>query len=302
MVAAALFLGINLRNRRAYLASLRERAARLERERDQQATIATAAERTRIAREMHDIVAHSLSVMVTLADGASVKVAGDPTRAAGAMRQVSATGRQALGDMRRLLGVLRTDEGDSTREPQPGVAQIDGLIEQVRATGLVAELTLAGAPIALTPGAEVAVYRIIQEALTNTLKHAVAPTRVQIGLRYRPDVVEVDVCDDGGSADVGERGPVAVGAASGGVGGVGSSLGRSAPRTEGAARKAGAAAAMAGTATGHGLVGMRERAAVYGGSVLAGPAPGGGWRVTAELPVEAVASSVPSSGGGLVAP
>jgi signal transduction histidine kinase len=182
--------------------------------------------------------------------------------------------------MRRLLGVLRTDDVDSTRAPQPGVAQIDGLVEQVRVTGLTAELTVTGSPVTLTPGAGVAVYRIVQEALTNTLKHAVAPSRVRITLRYRPQVVEVEVCDDGGS-----------GHATGGTGiGRGASMGG----------KSGAGGA-AGAVPGHGLAGMRERAAVYGGIVSAGPQPGGGWRVKADLPVEAVAGSVAMPGSGLVA-
>jgi signal transduction histidine kinase len=249
MVAAALFLGVNVRNRRARLAWLTERADRLELERDQQTTIAAAAERTRIAREMHDIVAHSLSVMVTLADGAALKQAADPAQAAAAVQQVSATGRQALGDMRRLLGVLRTDDLGGDRQPQPDVHQIDQLVAQVRSTGLAAELAITGAPPTLSPGAEVTVYRIVQEALTNTLKHASGATRVRIALRYGHHSIEVDVRDNGEPA-VGEE-------ASGG----------------------------------HGLTGMRERAAAFGGWVQAGPDPAGGWHVHVDLPLDTAGSA-----------
>jgi signal transduction histidine kinase len=158
------------------------------------------------------------------------------------MRQVSATGRQALDEMRRLLGVLRTEDAPDERRPQPGIAQLGELLDQVRTTGLAAVLTVTGTPAAMPPGAELTVYRIVQEALTNTLKHAAGPTRAAVAIAYRPDAVTVDVHDDG------------------------------------AVRPA------AGTA-GHGLTGMRERAAVYEGTVAAGPDPAGGWRVHAHLPV-----------------
>jgi signal transduction histidine kinase len=246
-VLASFLLGVSVQHWRNSFSALTERARQLERERDQQARIAAAAERTRIAREMHDVVAHSLSVMVTLSKGAALKQAAEPERANMAMRQVAATGHQALDEMRRLLGVLRTEEPPQSRQPQPGMAQIDGLFDQVRSTGLAAELTVTGAPAALPPGAELTVYRIVQEALTNALKHAVEPTRVSVAIAYRPDSVTVDVRDDG----AGRRG-----------------------RPE------------ADTA-GHGLTGMRERAAVYGGEVTAGPGPTGGWHIHAHLPVTA---------------
>jgi signal transduction histidine kinase len=243
-VAASLLLAISVRYWRNSLGALTERAAQLERERDQQARIAAAAERTRIAREMHDVVAHSLSVMVTLSKGAALKQAAEPERANMAMRQVAATGHQALDEMRRLLGVLRTEDAGGSRQPQPGMGQIDALFDQVRATGLAAELTTTGTPAAMPPGAELTVYRIVQEALTNTLKHAAGATRVSVAIAYRPDSVTVDVQDDGAG------------------------LGR--PEV--------------GTA-GHGLTGMRERAAVYGGAVSAGPGPAGGWQICARLPM-----------------
>ena len=243
-VLASLLLGVSVRHRRNSFNALTERARQLERERDQQARIAAAAERTRIAREMHDVVAHSLSVMVTLSKGAALKQAAEPERARLAMRQVAATGHQALDEMRRLLGVLRTEDAPQTRQPQPGIAQLDGLFDQVRSTGLAAGLTVTGTPAALPPGAELTVYRIVQEALTNTLKHADGPTGVSVAIACRPDSVTVDVRDDG-------------------------------------ARRAQPEASTAG----HGLTGMRERAAVYGGAVTAGPGPRGGWHTHARLPI-----------------
>jgi signal transduction histidine kinase len=249
LVAASLLLGLSMRHRRNSLRALTQRAEQLERERDQQAVIAASAERTRIAGEMHDVVAHSLAVMVTLSEGAVLKQAAEPDRATAAMRQVSATGHQALDEMRRLLGVLRTeDSGESagSRQPQPGLAQLGGLLDQVRATGLAAELTVTGTPGGLTPGAELAVYRIVQEALTNTLKHAAGPSRVTVAIGYEPDSVLVRVHDDGADADTGAR-------------------------------------FRPGQAPGHGLAGMKERAAVYGGTVSAGPDPAGGWQISACL-------------------
>jgi signal transduction histidine kinase len=175
------------------------------------------------------------------------------------MRQVSATGHQALGEMRRLLGVLRTEDAPEPRQPQPGLAQLDGLLDQVRATGLAAELAFTGTTAVMPPGAELTVYRIVQEALTNTLKHAAGPTRVSVAVACRPDAVTVDVHDDGAprpgrpQAGPGGRGPA-----------------------------------------GHGLTGMRERAAVYDGAVSAGPDPAGGWRIHARLPLAAAAVSGPA--------
>jgi signal transduction histidine kinase len=260
-MAASLLLGVSVRHWRNSLSTLTERAEQLERERDQQARLAVAAERTRIAREMHDVVAHSLSVMVTLSEGAALKLAAEPERANRAMRQVSATGHQALGEMRRLLGVLRTEDAPEPRQPQPGLAQLDGLLDQVRATGLTAELAVTGTPVALPPGAELTVYRIVQEALTNTLKHAAGPTRVSVAIARRPDAVTVDVHDDGACRSAGTPGH--------GLAGHG--------------------------LAGHGLAGMRERAAVYDGAVSAGPDPaGGGWRIHARLPLAATAVGEPA--------
>ena len=239
MATAASVLGVNVQTRRAYLAALEERAAQLEHQRDQQGRLAAAAERARIAREMHDIVAHNLSVMVALADGAGFMAGADPARSAGAMEQVSRTGRHALGEMRRLLGVLR--EGDSAElAPQPGLADLDALLGQVRAAGLPVTLETSGRPVALGAGAGLTVYRLVQEALTNTLKHAGAEACATVRLRYEDDGIDVEVTDDG-------RGRAHV------------------------------------TDSGQGLSGMRERAAVYGGAIDAGPRSGGGWRVHTRL-------------------
>ncbi len=258
LVAASLLLGVSVRHWRNSLSTLTERAEQLERDRDQQARIAVAAERTRIAREMHDVVAHSLSVMVTLSEGAALKQDAEPERAKRAMRQVSATGHQALGEMRRLLGVLRTEDAPEPLEPQPGLAQLDGLLDQVRATGLAAELIVTGTPAALPPGAELTVYRIVQEALTNTLKHAAGPTRVSVTIACQPGAVTVDVHDDGAPGDA---------------------------RPDLAEHRV----------AGHGLTGMRERAAVYDGAVSAGPDPAGGWRIRARLPLAATAAVEPAA-------
>ncbi|MBM9503989.1 sensor histidine kinase [Actinacidiphila acididurans] len=245
MAIAAAVIGTNMKGRRAQLAFLRERAVRLERERDQQAQLAVAGERSRIAREMHDIVTHNLSVMVALADGAVFAQERAPERATAAMRQVSATGRQAITDMRRFLGVLRADEPDAMRHPMPGIAQLDALAEQVRAAGLPTRLEVSGETAGIPAAAQLTAYRLVQEALTNTLKHAPAGARAEVRVACAPDAVEVTVTDDGAGAPIPPQAPA--------------------------------------RSTGHGLPGMRERAAAYGGRLTAGPRPGGGWQVAAHL-------------------
>lgn len=248
--------GNSVRTRRAYLASLEERAVRLERERDNQAQIAAAAERARIAREMHDVVSHNLGVMVVQADGAAYAMDSDPGRARQALSTISATGRTALTEMRRMLGVLRDeDAGEAEREygPQPGIAQLDQMVEQTRGSGLDVEFTVEGVPRELPAGLDLAAYRVVQEALTNTLKHAgpgVSGARVR--LRYGSDALEMRISDDG-------RGAGAV-LSDGTPDGVGQ--------------------------PGHGLIGMRERVAAYGGSVRTGPKTGGGFEVVALLPLQ----------------
>jgi signal transduction histidine kinase len=245
LVVVAGVLGVNTRIRRAYLASLEERAVRLEAERDQQAQLAAAAERARISREMHDVVAHSLTVMVALADGAAFHTRPDPDRAVDAVAKLSATGRTALAEMRRLLGILCTAD-DPRLRPQPGIGQLDELVGQVRAAGLPVTLVLEGDPSTVPSGAQLAVYRLVQEALTNTLKHAGRAASARVRLRFAAGTVDVDVSDTGTGTG------------------------------NGASRD------------GHGIAGMRERAAIYGGEVSAGPDPDGGWRVRTLLHLDAV--------------
>jgi len=241
-------LGDSMRHRRAHYASLEDRAARLERERDAQAQIAAAAERARIARELHDVVAHNVSVMVVQADGASYALGTDPDRAREALAAISATGRQALAEMRRLLGVLRREEegGSSGRAPQPGIGELGELLDQARSAGLPVSFTVAGEPRPVPSGAALAAYRIVQESLTNTRKHAGQVSSASVVLGYSPDSLVLTISDDG----------------RGDLGG----------------------SAMPG-APGHGLTGMRERVAMYGGSVTAGPRAGGGFEVVAVLPL-----------------
>jgi len=241
--------GDSMRYRRAYYTNLEDRAARLEAERDAQAQIAAAAERARIARELHDVVAHNVSVMVVQADGASYALGSDPDRARQALAAISATGRQALAEMRRMLGVLRRDEDGTEpgRAPLPGIGQLGELLEQTRATGLAVSFTVEGVPQPLPDGAALAAYRIVQESLTNTRKHGGPRATAEVTLRYLEDALLLRITDDG----------------------------------------RGAAAASDGA--GHGLTGMRERVAVYGGWVHAGPCPSGGYHVAALLPLVAPA-------------
>jgi signal transduction histidine kinase len=191
-------IGLNVRTRRAYLAALEDRAAQLEAERDTRARLAVASERARIAREMHDIVTHNLSVMIALADGAGYVIESSPVEAAGAVRQVAETGRTALREMRRLLGVLRDDDGSGTLEPLPGLNELEDLIEQVRAAGLPTRLEVRGTPFGMGPGAELSVYRLVQEGLTNCMKHAPSASGATVTLSYRPaHQLTIDVLDDG---------------------------------------------------------------------------------------------------------
>jgi signal transduction histidine kinase len=194
-VTAAATIGIYARIRRRYLATLRDRAVRAERDRDQQARIAAAAERERIAREMHDIVAHSLSVMIALTSGAGFAVRTSPENAQIALDQSARVGREALTEMRRLLGVLRED--DHVLHPQPGMAELDDLLASVRTAGLTGELTVTGQPALLPSSAQLAIYRIVQEAITNVLKHARSPRRINVSLVCGHSGVDLEVVDDG---------------------------------------------------------------------------------------------------------
>ncbi|WP_345694858.1 sensor histidine kinase [Kitasatospora terrestris] len=252
-VVAAAVLGVNVRTTRAYLAAEQERARRLELEQEHLARLAVAEERTRITREMHDIVTHNLSVMVALTDAALATQHRAPDRTTAAMVQVAETGRQALTDMRRTLGVLRADEPDAERHPLPGIAQLGTLAEQMGAAGLPTSLDVHGDHTHLPATAQLTVYRLVQEALTNALKHTPAGTRATVLIRCTAGTVTVDVTDTGPRP----------------------------PRTT----TAGTATATAGTGNpaGHGITGMRERATAYGGTLQAGPLPGGGWGVRTRL-------------------
>jgi signal transduction histidine kinase len=190
-------LGDSMAYRRAYLTSLEDRAARLERERDAQAQIVAAAERARIARELHDVIAHNVSVMVVQADGASYALRSDPERAAAALAAISRTGRQALAEMRRLLGVLRAREEPAGLAPVPGLDQLRELLDQARGAGMSVSLTIDGPARPLPEGAELAAYRVVQESLTNTRKHGGPAAAAAVRLTYQPRGLVLQVTDDG---------------------------------------------------------------------------------------------------------
>ena len=194
---AAAVLGVSIRERRALLATLEERAARLEFERDQEGRLGAAAERARIAREMHDIVSHNLTVMVGLADGATYALESSPEAAGSAMQRVSATGRQALGEMRRLLGVLRDEPAAEPFQPQPGLDRLDDLLARVEAAGVPVSIEIDGDPHELSEGVQLAVFRVAQEALTNTLKHAGRPAAATLALHIAGGRVELTVTNTG---------------------------------------------------------------------------------------------------------
>jgi signal transduction histidine kinase len=195
--AAVLVAGLYVGTRRAYLAELRDRAERLERERDQTSALAAAMERARIAREMHDSVAHHLTVIVALSDGALAAVTRAPAQASEAIRGVSSTARQALAETRRLLGILRAEDGLEVRQPLPGLTDLDGLFTRVRAAGLPVRYERSGPPGDTPPGVQLVIFRLVQEALTNTMKHAGPGASAAVRLRLEPGEVRVEVEDDG---------------------------------------------------------------------------------------------------------
>lgn len=237
----AVLIGNNIGGRRRYLAALIDRARQLARERDQQAVIAASAERSRIAREMHDIVSHSLTVMITLSEGSARLAETAPARSAETMTMVAETGRSALGDMRRLLGVLRSDEGDGAdHQPQPGVGELRELIERFRAAGLPVRITVTGEPPE-DVGQQLTVFRVVQEGLTNALRYGPLATSVDVTIRFRPDRIAITVEDDAALHGDGADG------------------------------------------SGRGLIGLRERVALYGGTLDAGPRTPAGWRLRAEF-------------------
>lgn len=244
ILTLAWFFGVALGTRTEQARELRIRVEAAEREQAIAAERATAEERARIARELHDVVAHSVSVMVVQASGVRRLLKEDQTRERDALMSVEQIGRQALTEMRRMLGVMRTgEESPAALAPQPGLQHLDRLIAQVEEAGLPVTLRIEGDRPDLSPGVDLSAYRIVQEGLTNALKHANG-ARAEVVVRYGDGKVAVEVADDGQTASNGETG-------------------------------------------GHGLVGMRERVAVYGGTLEAGPRAGGGFILRAELPVEA---------------
>jgi signal transduction histidine kinase len=230
--AAVWLLGDNLRTRR-------ERAARLEAEREANVRRATAEEQARIARELHDIIGHSVSVMTIQAAAAGDAFDSRPTHVREALRAIESTGRETLAELRRLLAGVRPDESGAFA-PAPGLESLDALVERVRAAGLEVELTAEPPQDPLPPSVDLSAYRIVQEALTNTLKHARA-SRARVDVRGVNGALEIEVADDGQAATA--------------------------------------------ATPGHGIIGMQERAALFGGDLTAGPAPGGGFVVRARLPV-----------------
>ncbi|MFD0971609.1 sensor histidine kinase [Plantactinospora endophytica] len=244
------FVGRTVHARRATILALEERARAAEENQRSLADQAVADERRRIARELHDVVAHHVSVMGVLATGARRVLSRDPAATDGALGTIEETSRTTLRELRRLLDVLRTDaEPAAELSPQPGLAGIEALVEQVREAGLPVTLRVDGTPGPLDPGVALTVFRIVQEALTNTLKHAGTAT-AQVRLSFGIYWLIVEVADTG-------RGP--------------------APESG---------------RLGHGLVGMRERMALYGGTLRTGPRPGGGYRVYAKMPMEQLGAPI----------
>jgi signal transduction histidine kinase len=206
LFAMVWLIGENLQTRRAYVASLEERALRAEQTRAAEAERAVAEERTRIARELHDVVAHSMSVMVVQAGAARRVVDVNPAQASDALRAIEETGRDALAEMRRLLGVLREDATAASLAPQPSLQELPSLISHVAESGLAVTLTTEGAPRALPASVGLSAYRIVQEALTNALKHAGPSASALVTVRYRPDDVEIEVADDGRGVNASSNG------------------------------------------------------------------------------------------------
>ena len=249
--ATAWLIGDTFRNRRAYLAEVEARAERAERDRARAAEHAVQEERTRIARELHDVIAHSVSVMVVQAGAARRVIDRNPEQTVESLGIIESTGRNALDELRRVLGVLRSGPADAATAPQPTVTDIATLVKQWRDAGHPVALTVHGDPHELPLGVSLTAYRIVQEALTNVMKHAGPTAHTDVCLRYRSDLLTVEVIDDG-------RGP--------------------ANRDD-------------VPSAGQGLIGMRERVEVFGGTLDVGARPGGGFRVHASLPVPAAVAT-----------
>jgi signal transduction histidine kinase len=238
--AGGFLFGSTVRNRRLYLGELEARAVAAAQERDEEAKRALADERLRIAQELHDVVAHSMGVIAVQAGVGAHVIDRDPDEAKRSLEAIAGTSRSTLHEIRRILGVLRGD-GGAAYQPAPGLADLDRLVADFDDAGLPVTVTVDGEPDALPAGVDLTAYRIVQEALTNTLKHA-GPARAEVTVSYRPGAVALCITDDGRGVN--------------------------------------------GTASegGHGLLGMRERVGVYGGSLTVGPQRGGGFRVLAALP------------------
>jgi signal transduction histidine kinase len=251
-IAVSWLLGESRRNRRARWAAMEERARRLETEREEQARQAVIQERLRIARELHDVVAHSMSVIAVQSGVANHVMNSRPEQAQQALASIEATSRDALVEMRRLLGVLRQgDESVASLAPSPGLGGLGDLADQIRRAGVTVDLNVHGDLASMPPGADLSAYRIVQEGLTNVLRHG-GPA-AQVTIRCEAVAVAIEICDDGPAGWTGRRRPA----------------GPPSPREPG-----------------HGLLGMRERVSVYGGQFTAEPLVGGGYRLCARLPYD----------------
>jgi signal transduction histidine kinase len=250
VLVAAWAIGDNVRRRHAYLTRVQAREAAIEEEQQERARVAVAEERARIARELHDVISHNVSVMVLQAAAGADVFATHPERSREALGAIEAAGREALAELRRLLSVVDAPgDEDASLAPPPGLTRLPELVERVRATGLDVSVTVTGDDRALPAGIDFSAYRIVQESLTNTLKHGHAAA-ARVDLRFGEGMFEVEIVDDGTAA----------------------------------------AQANARAGRGHGLIGMRERAAVFGGELQAGPHQGGGFTVRASIPLEGVSS------------
>ena len=232
-----------VRSRQELATALAARTVELEHEREENAKLAVAEERARIARELHDVVAHKLSIMVVQAGAERRAIGDDRPETAAVLRTIEDTGRGAMAEMRRLLGMLRRSDDELALAPQPSLDHLGDLVEQIREAGMPVELRVEGERRPLAPGIDLSAYRIVQEALTNALKHA-GPARARVTVRYGDSELDIEIADDGTGAPE-EPAP----------------------------------------AGGHGLVGMRERVALFGGDLGAGPRRGGGYAVRARLPI-----------------
>jgi signal transduction histidine kinase len=230
-----------VRSRQEIAAALAARTVELEHEREENAKLAVAEERARIARELHDVVAHNLSIMVVQAGAERRAIGDDRPQTSEVLETIEDTGRAAMAEMRRLLGMLRRSDDELALAPQPSLRYLDDLVGQVREAGMPVDLRIEGTPRPIAPGIDLSAYRIVQEALTNALKHA-GPARARVTVRYGENELDIEIADDG----------------------------------------AGGADAAPG---GHGLVGMRERVALFGGDLAAGRRLGGGYAVRAKLPL-----------------